>query len=126
MLYNRTPFSGKTTELLHASIEHDAVPLPPDCPPSTKTFFKGVLDKNPLTRMTLEEMGNHPFITHCGRHPSVLMDNSAPVEVTDQEQQKAVLTARGVTLVDFMTIVVKMKSNIVFLSFFGVVCLLHC
>mmetsp|Transcript_30867 Transcript_30867/g.76776 ORF Transcript_30867/g.76776 Transcript_30867/m.76776 type:complete len:291 (-) Transcript_30867:2-874(-) len=57
------PFPGSTVLEVTARIMSDEVLIPPSITPSLGSLLKGILDKNPATRMTLEQIMRHEWVT---------------------------------------------------------------
>jgi len=82
MLFGRLPFRANTLPLLYRSIVEDPLILPsaddavanpsaisPRTHPTLVDLLHRMLDKNPHTRISLDEMKEHAWITNDGREP---------------------------------------------------------
>ncbi|CAM9201076.1 unnamed protein product, partial [Ectocarpus fasciculatus] len=71
MVVGKLPFFGRTYRALMASIKMEGLTFPSDCQiePYLVNLLHRMLDKNPNTRLSLEEAMNHEWVTREGVCP---------------------------------------------------------
>ncbi|CAN0570165.1 unnamed protein product, partial [Ectocarpus sp. 12 AP-2014] len=71
MVVGKLPFFGRTYRALMASIKMEGLTFPSDCQiePYLANLLHRMLDKNPNTRLSLEEAMNHEWVTREGVCP---------------------------------------------------------
>eukprot|EP01028_Stygiella_incarcerata_P007638 TRINITY_DN3177_c0_g1_i5.p1 TRINITY_DN3177_c0_g1~~TRINITY_DN3177_c0_g1_i5.p1 ORF type:complete len:736 (-),score=210.10 TRINITY_DN3177_c0_g1_i5:126-2333(-) len=84
----RLPFHARTEYLLYHCIRKNPVDFPDTLTPSLRDLLENMLDKDPLKRITLEGILEHPFLTEGNWAPPI--EDEALVEVSEDEVRKAV------------------------------------
>jgi len=79
----RLPFSGKTVNGVITAITNNDVVVPDTMSQALRHLLHGILDKNPETRMTLEQIMVHEWVTGDGNKP--LPVSNAVALVTEKE-----------------------------------------
>ena len=80
------PFPGDTVQQVTAAIQSDELVIPTTMSPSLRSLLRGILDKNPETRMTLENIMSHAWVTNDGALPLSVAD--AALEVVDVSEEE--------------------------------------
>ena len=62
MLYNRPPFIARRLGDLYESIKSEEVNLPHECSKELKDLILRLLEKNPIRRIQLQEVKDHPWL----------------------------------------------------------------
>ena len=92
MLFGTLPFSGSNILQLYENIRSAPVPLPNNTDPVLQNLFLKILDKNPDTRMTMDQLRvsllrlklvrnshflkEHPWVTEGGKSPLMTKDEN--------------------------------------------------
>ncbi|KAL0251741.1 hypothetical protein GEMRC1_000953 [Eukaryota sp. GEM-RC1] len=87
LVFGRLPFYDQQVFRLYRKICHDEISFPPFIDPLLQHVLLSMLDKNPKTRITAEQLKVHPFVLHGPYKCSVT--------IRDQEilnQRKALLS----------------------------------
>jgi serine/threonine protein kinase len=71
MLFNSQPFVGKNEFLLMSAIQESEVSYPADIDPILKDLFVRMFDKNPVTRITMNQLMEHPWVSNSGSEPLI-------------------------------------------------------
>ena len=86
MMFGKLPFYHSNLVKLMEMIEKDKVKIPKKArviSPNLKSFLKQILDKNPKTRITMEELKSHPWINE--EYPISLRE-----EIENQQKASAI------------------------------------
>ncbi|KAL0249015.1 hypothetical protein GEMRC1_004249 [Eukaryota sp. GEM-RC1] len=78
MLFGRLPFHDQQVINVYRKICHDDVTFPPFIDPLLEHFLLSMLDKNPKTRITAEELKTHPWMV-CGPYKE-------SITISDQDE----------------------------------------
>ncbi|WIA30403.1 hypothetical protein OEZ86_000488 [Tetradesmus obliquus] len=102
-IYGRLPFQGSSVLDVFKAITTAQLELPDDVTisPSLTHLFGRLFDKDPATRITLQEVMCHPWVTDEGRVPlhSCADMGLGLIEVTAQEQLGAIDRASVVSMI---------------------------
>ncbi|KAF8069424.1 GRIK2 [Scenedesmus sp. PABB004] len=102
-IYGRLPFQGGSVLDVFKAITGTPLALPDDTPisPSLRHLFGRLFDKDPATRITLQEVMAHPWVTDEGRVPLQACADMGLglIEVTAQEQLGAIDRASVVSMI---------------------------
>ncbi|KAI8918052.1 kinase-like domain-containing protein [Entophlyctis helioformis] len=93
MLYGRIPFSGRTILDLYENIRTAEPTYPADIDPLLLDLFQKLLDKNPDTRIEMEQLRQHPWVTDNGKQPLISKEvncEALVLEVTQSDLDAAV------------------------------------
>eukprot|EP00271_Cylindrocystis_brebissonii_P007747 TRINITY_DN21415_c0_g1_i2.p1 TRINITY_DN21415_c0_g1~~TRINITY_DN21415_c0_g1_i2.p1 ORF type:complete len:461 (+),score=78.02 TRINITY_DN21415_c0_g1_i2:193-1575(+) len=97
-ILSRYPFLGPTLPATYDKIVHEPLELPEHLDQSLADLLRGLLQKDPEKRMSLEDAAQHPWVTRGGRGP-VLQMPSKGLFVNDEliasAFSKSVSTPRG-------------------------------
>ncbi|KAG2381430.1 hypothetical protein C9374_006419 [Naegleria lovaniensis] len=117
LLYNTTPFKGDSYMQMYNSIQNDDLEIPPpfDKDELLKDLLHKVLDKNPDTRISLEDFKNHSWIKAQYEMDSILQV-TPQTPVAEQESTPSTPTAPSEqhaepTQQDRLLLIVKMKQR---------------
>ncbi|KAH6572956.1 hypothetical protein BASA50_009122 [Batrachochytrium salamandrivorans] len=93
MIYGKLPFSGNTVLDLYENIRSAEPTYPDDIDASLKNLFLKLLDKNPLSRITMDQLRVHAWVTDNDRQPLLPKNvncSQLVLEVTQTEVEAAV------------------------------------
>ena len=76
MCFGELPFQEKSIIKLYDSIKDDEPKYPPDCDSQLLHLFTRLLDKNPDTRITIEELRVHNWVTNNGQQPLISFEEN--------------------------------------------------
>ncbi|KAH7819541.1 putative calcium/calmodulin-dependent protein kinase kinase 2 [Monocercomonoides exilis] len=96
-LFGRPPFKGKNIQQTFHLIKTQKLVLPNRVSPALTDFLMRILDKNPDTRITINEMKEHPWLTADGQWP--FPAKKEKVTISADEIEAAVTTLAPLTLV---------------------------
>jgi hypothetical protein len=105
MLFGTTPFTGKNEYLLMLNILHETLEVPEGIPDALLDLFDGLFDKNPRTRITMDQIFVHPWVTKNGVEPLVQL-TAETVNITEKDIDSAVMS------VDRMMLLIKIKRRL--------------
>jgi len=112
MLFGRLPFKpqsghpGAKLYSLFTSIEKEGITLPPDTEEDLRNLFARVLDKNPDTRITTEELLHHPWLL---TDSTLDDDDDVDVAVNEEDLSKAITIQNHFKILD--RVFYKIKDN---------------
>ncbi|KAA6374008.1 MAG: hypothetical protein EZS28_030466 [Streblomastix strix] len=104
MLFGRPPFKGKTMKDTFRLIATQKLVLPNKVSPLLDDFLHKILDKNPETRITCEEMRYHDWLTMNGQWPFPEKKSEA-IKVQDEDLKNAY------TNIDTMQLLIGIKMK---------------
>jgi len=109
--FGRIPFEKAGMMELYESIKNDPVQLD-DCNASFQDLMLKLLDKNPQTRITMEELREHPWVTLNGEDPLLSRDENVTslVEPPTDDELNAAITGNMGRLLVVMKAVKKFKT----------------
>ncbi|KAG0247949.1 hypothetical protein BG011_000697 [Mortierella polycephala] len=111
--YGRLPYVSESILEMHRVIREDPLVIPPDNDPRFVDLIKRLLDKDPSTRITIEQMREDPWVTNDGKEPLISMEEntaSAVTEITDEDLRGAIQRING--LVTVIKAISKFKRGI--------------
>eukprot|EP00002_Diphylleia_rotans_P013385 TRINITY_DN2617_c0_g3_i3.p1 TRINITY_DN2617_c0_g3~~TRINITY_DN2617_c0_g3_i3.p1 ORF type:complete len:421 (-),score=91.74 TRINITY_DN2617_c0_g3_i3:460-1722(-) len=90
-VYGRCPFMADTTVKIFEMIRSETISFPFATNPQLEDLLNKMLDKDPQTRITMESILVHPWVTKNGAQPLVINDVSEtlPATVSDEEIRRA-------------------------------------
>jgi CRP-like cAMP-binding protein len=83
------PFAGDTVEQVTVAIKNHELVVPDSMSPGLQHLLRGILDKNPETRMTLEQIMTHEWVTQGGTAPLCAADTERAVVLVSAEDVDA-------------------------------------
>ncbi|KAG8267509.1 Calcium calmodulin-dependent protein kinase kinase 2 [Homalodisca vitripennis] len=92
-VYGQVPFSAETVPALYHTIQNQPLIFPPkpSVSPELRDLIVKMLKKDPLERITLQDIKVHPWVTKHGEHPLASeADNCQLVEITEEDVRKVV------------------------------------
>lgn len=126
-IFGYPPFNGESYLEIYRSIREDELKFPEpkvnEVSPELINLLKRLLDKDPKTRIRLQDIKNHPWITQKGtieehelsekKHEceSYSDEDSDPVPVTDSDMQNAIVEGSTKKAVDQFVLLVKMREK---------------
>jgi serine/threonine protein kinase len=111
MLYGCIPFSGVGILGIYTSIINDEPQFPENTNSLLISLFKRLLDKNPITRITMKELKVDEWITDGGK--LVFADKVEPsLDVTEEEIQSAITWGESLKMIDRFVLMSKMKAKL--------------
>ncbi|KAJ3275473.1 hypothetical protein HDV01_000300 [Terramyces sp. JEL0728] len=93
MVFGKLPFTGSSIIQLYDGIRDNAVVYPEGADPRLVNCLKKVLDKDPASRITLDELRVDPWVTDDGKAPLITMEENCSVtllEITQNDIDAAV------------------------------------
>ncbi|KAF9177567.1 hypothetical protein BGZ51_008358 [Haplosporangium sp. Z 767] len=111
--YGRLPYVSESILEMHRIIREDPLVIPPDNDQRFVDLIKKLLDKDPNTRITIEQLREDPWVTNSGREPLISMEEntaSAVTEITDEDLNSAIQRING--LVTVIKAISKFKRGI--------------
>lgn len=93
MVFGFLPFQGENIIDLKDNIQSKPVAIPDSCPEDLKDLLEKLLDKDPNTRIRIDEMRVHPWITNNGKDPLPSVEENCQklvLEITDQDVHSAI------------------------------------
>ncbi|CAF9914132.1 MAG: hypothetical protein ALECFALPRED_009348 [Alectoria fallacina] len=112
--FGRIPFEQPGVLQLYESIKNDNINL--DCGPTLDENFKDlmarILEKNPITRIKMDALREHPWVTRDGKDPLLSVeDNTANlVEPPTEEEKNQAITGNLSNIVVLMKAVKRFKN----------------
>ncbi|KAI9296814.1 kinase-like protein [Neoconidiobolus thromboides FSU 785] len=83
MTIGKMPFKGSNVLEIRDSIIEQELQLPTDLDSNLVDLLKKLLDKNPDTRITMEEIRVHPWLTNNGLEPLISLEENVKNSVTE-------------------------------------------
>lgn len=111
LLFGKQPFTGNNILEIYAAITKKEPEIPLDTNPQLVDFLKGLLEKDPEKRLTIEQCKQHPWITENGSMP---MTDIAPIHVNDITQEdinKAIVKGEELKTIDRFILMTRIKSK---------------
>lgn len=105
LLFGRLPFTADNIPDLYHNIVHQPLVIPEDTPPPLRNLLRTILDKCPVSRITIPELKVHEWLTMNGTMPLPHL-LTLPVEVSPHEISAAFTT------VDRLLLLVKLKARL--------------
>jgi len=90
------PFSGETLEHITTAIRNDDVIIPDTMSPALGSLLLGILDKNPETRMTLEQIMMHGWVTDGVALPISASNSTRNMVLVSQMEVNESISKSGV------------------------------
>jgi len=93
LVYGKVPFHGESVPVVYHKIRTEKIEVPDTTGLSTelRDLIELMLIKNPLERITLPEIKDHPWVTGYGVYPMLEEDmNCTLIEVTEDEVENSV------------------------------------
>ncbi|KAG0210925.1 hypothetical protein BGX28_008762 [Mortierella sp. GBA30] len=100
--YGRLPFRTSNLVELNQCIREDAPNMDEEQDPRFKTLMGRLLEKDPVKRITIDEMRNDPWLTNDGRESLISKEENtqnAVTEVTDDDLRGAIQSIHGLVTV---------------------------
>eukprot|EP01012_Entosiphon_sulcatum_P040725 TRINITY_DN5441_c0_g1_i1.p1 TRINITY_DN5441_c0_g1~~TRINITY_DN5441_c0_g1_i1.p1 ORF type:complete len:657 (+),score=105.11 TRINITY_DN5441_c0_g1_i1:70-1971(+) len=96
LVFGTLPFPGRNFIEVHKVVQNTPTPIPADCPEAARNFFERILDKNPTSRITMNDLADHPFVTKGGMYDALPRDHSTIITLTDQDVLQAITTGENI------------------------------
>ncbi|KAF2031414.1 calmodulin dependent protein kinase [Setomelanomma holmii] len=98
LLFGRIPFEKHGMIELYQAIRLDEPEIPDTCNPELADLLRRLLEKDPTTRITMEEIRDHPWVTRHGTDPLLAKSENVAVIIeppTDEEVNAAITGNMG-------------------------------
>lgn len=106
MVYGTSPFIGDSFGEIYQSILNKELTFSDDTPEDLKDLLCRLLDKNPKTRITIDQIKKHPWMTKQAQIPQ-----PKNIKVTTPEVENAVLEGTTKKMADQVVLVVSKPQN---------------
>ncbi|KAM3957896.1 calcium/calmodulin-dependent protein kinase kinase 2 [Aphomia sociella] len=113
MVTGRVPWVGPTANELQRRVLEEPLTYPqrPQLSPSLKHLFSRMLDKNPATRATMQEIKENDWLTADGKEPLPSeQENCRLVEVTDEDMARVVTSIPNLSTLILIKTMLKKHS----------------
>ncbi|KAF1850881.1 Pkinase-domain-containing protein [Cucurbitaria berberidis CBS 394.84] len=98
LLFGRIPFEQHGMIELYESIRNDPIEFESECNPELKELLCRLLEKDPMKRITMEEIREHPWVTKQGKDPLLPKSENVAIIIeppTDEEVNAAITGNMG-------------------------------
>lgn len=89
MFHRKYPFDGRTFPELYNRIQNTEPDYSPDLDPDLLDLFKGILEKDPDKRFTIEDIRKNKWVTKGGKVPLEEVEGSKDISVAQRDIDKA-------------------------------------
>ncbi|KAI8907222.1 kinase-like domain-containing protein [Gorgonomyces haynaldii] len=99
MSFGKLPFKGSSIMELYNAIQQEEPVIPTGTDPFLEDLLKRLLNKNYETRITLDQIRSHPYVTNNGRSPLIPKEanlQAIVTEVTESELNAAIKTVSSI------------------------------
>ncbi|RCI02639.1 hypothetical protein CU098_008623 [Rhizopus stolonifer] len=111
LIYGKTPFMNDNLLELYEEIKEAPIEYGSDIDSHLLDLFQRILDRNPETRITMEELREHPWVTNNGTETMVPEEENCAIvsEVTEEDMNNAIKSIASLFVV--MKAVSKFKRH---------------
>ncbi|KAI8994657.1 kinase-like domain-containing protein [Pilobolus umbonatus] len=111
MIHGKTPFITTNLLELYDMIKEKEIEYADHLSPDLYDLFHRILDRNSITRITMPELRNHPWVTHNDTEPMISEEDNCDIvsEVTEEEIRNAIKSIGSIFAV--MKAVTKFKRH---------------
>jgi len=97
-IFGRCPFEANSIPALYKKILTEETKFPRQINPYLQLLITRMLEKDPLKRITIEEIRAHPWVTNGGVNPLPPKENNIElIEVTTEDVNSAVRKVKSIT-----------------------------
>ncbi|KAG1453007.1 hypothetical protein G6F46_009325 [Rhizopus delemar] len=92
LIYGKTPFMSSNLLELYDQIKEAPIEYGDNIDNTLLDLFQRILDRNPETRITMQELRNHPWVTNNGTETMISEEDNCAIvsEITEEDMNNAI------------------------------------